>query len=861
MKLHTNKIKPLDFLLNKTQENHHDFEQLPKCAFLLGAGCSRSSNIPTGGEVINILRKLWFLAHTPNGNKYKIDSFTINEDLFKELQDSFQTAYLEKETDLLSSIKERINDYEFHNYLSEINEELSEEKLSENLFNDELYGFWFEAFSENPKERQKLIESLVDSGEPSGAYILFAHLIANNKISNVFTTNFDDLVNDCLIRYTDIKPRVYSHNEIANYINPLSARPNIIKLHGDFLFENIKNTQNETTALWSNMDKKLEESLKNFDLIVSGYNGADNSVMSVLANLKEKYPFGIYWCGSNPDNLNWRVKAFINHYPNSYFIQVDTFELFVYKLFNCYINQIDFPELIDSAKRKQDEFNNYLNEFKSDLISQEELDSEQKQEIERSFEIILDRNSFFRFNELKSDDEKTQYLRKLRLDGISRILKNIHTHISWENAKFLYEQIDKDDFFIEKVKEVPIQHISNAFSNLKKIDKDRTFNIINKIPDNVLTAKLENAKDSDIYSAIYELTSIHPDKINAIKKQRDLKIDDEQLSQLDLRRIIFKLKTVSSSSARELVINEEELLIQKLTNEDFKEATLFFENLFEILPKEAQGLFVALDIELLIKKIENQNFNQIGKSISLFTKLDRSKAFNICEQLDYSKVLDKAKPMDLASIQNAFREINESNKFLATRLFKRVNDDFLIEKIKSTDLITIGEAVSNLSSIDFKRVRSLIQKIDDDFFIRLLNKSELTYQHFGNTFNKLTYIEFHRFCHIVRNADSEKLSMMISSTMNKTGEQVFLHFVPIVFKLDKHLFASIISKCSQEYIDSILKWEKIELYTVNLPYLKRVFELNHMDKEVEYLKYIIDNNQKRFEKRKKRKSTKHNTRS
>ena len=183
---------------------------------------------------------------------------------------------------------------------------------------------------------------------------MFSHLISNGKITNVFTTNFDDLIYDSLIRYTETKPKIYSHNEVAQYINTLSKRPNIIKLHGDFLFENIKNTKPETGLLWSNMESKLEECLKSFDLVVVGYNGADDSVMNALAKLKTK-DYGLLWCGRNPENLNWRVKELINQTNNSYFIQIESFELLSMKLFEVYKDEIDYPDFRSNAERKEKE--------------------------------------------------------------------------------------------------------------------------------------------------------------------------------------------------------------------------------------------------------------------------------------------------------------------------------------------------------------------------------------------------------------------------------------------------------------------------------------------------------------------------
>jgi NAD-dependent SIR2 family protein deacetylase len=855
MNLKENKKKSLDFLINKAQESHSDVRTLPKCSLLLGAGCSRSSQIPTGGEIIDLLRKLWFLAHYPNGNNFKISTFEIDEEKFSEISDEFQTKYLEIETQLKEKVKIKVDKTIFLKYLSQAIELTDKSLLVENIFQDELYGFWFEMFSENPRDRQQIIEYLIEKGAPAGAYLLLAHMIAKKKFMNIFTTNFDDLLNDSLIKYTDQKPRVYAHNEISCYINPLNERPNIIKLHGDFLFENIKNISGETKILEPNMKLKLEEALKNnIDLIVIGFNGADDSVMNALSEIKENSPFAVYWCGRKEDKLNWKVKAFLNYHPNAYFIEIESFEYLVFKLFQRF--EIELPDFAEYAKIKQEEFDSFLSDFEIELTNTPELDDTQKEDIKSSFKIVLNRNSFFEFQNLTSDKEKLEYLNNLRIDGISRTLKNIHTNISWNEAKRLFELIDTDNFFLNKVKDAPIQHVSNSFSNLKKIDKQRTYDIIDSIPNKVLIQKLSEANDNDAYAGIYELSAIHPEKLKEIKKQRSVS-EEIDFKTLDLRSIIFKLKTVSVSSAKLVTANEFTIISEKLNNSDVKEITLFLSNLWEILPKEASQMLNSLDIEKLSNSIVTQNFNQVGMSIALYTKLDKKFTSLLIENLNFKKLALKASKLPLSGIQNALREINQRNNRLALQLFNEIPDELFIEKIKQSDLISIAEAINNLKKINQKRIHSIINKIDDTFFLELINKSEWTYQHFGNVHEKLLTLDYNRFAAIARKVNIDEMSASISSTMNKTGQQIFLHLIPTFFKANKFLLAAIINKCSQEYIDSILTWDKIDLYTVNLPFLKRIFEQNEMSKEMALVEYIISENQNRFEK-KKRKKTKYN---
>jgi len=846
------KIKGIDYLLNRFQEKHLEFNSIPKYSFLLGAGCSISSGIPSGFDIIQRLRKLWFISNFKNGTEYKLNDFEINEERFESLENEFQTAILEHETQLFYKVENSINKFkkEHPKYLEKLLITISEEDLKNNLINDQLYGFWFESFSENPKERQKLIESLIDNKEPSGAYLLLAHLIANEKIKNVFTTNFDDLLYDSLIRYTDTKPKIYSHNEIAQYINTLGKRPNIIKLHGDFLFENIKNTELETSRLWENMESKLEESLKNFDLIVIGYNGADSSVMDSLAKLKSNH-YGLIWCGRNPENLNWRVVEFINNTPNSFFVEIDTFELLMFQLYKVYEEEISFPDFITIAEKKNQEFNNYISEFAEELTTDENIDLKIRDNIQSTLNVILDRDSFFEIASMPNE-EQIVFLQKLRIDGISRTLKNIHTHINWEHSIWLYESLDKNDFFKFKIQEAPIQHISNSLSNLKKIDSERTKNILETIDNDILLQKIGNAKSEDLYSAINELKAISPEKIELIIGQRKVNTNLIELEKLDLRRISYKINTLSHKDALDLFISNNELIRSKLKTESIKEVVIFFDTLSKNHFNECKALFESLDNEELSNRISLQNLNLLSITLRVFNSLNRGKTKKILNQLDNNILENKLENSSLNEIKSILFTLKDVDFKLSKKLLSLISDDLLLNKFTSSDISTLAESAEYISKIDFEKTKRILKKIDNSIITKNIDENDFTFQQYGNAMSKLILFDFDKFCQAARNSNIEILSEKISSTLNKTGEQVFLHFVPTYFKVDRNLFSLIIKKANQDYIDSILKWPKIDLYTVNLPYLKRAFEANKMEKESKNIDYIIQNNQKRFKKKKNR---------
>ncbi|WP_299061864.1 SIR2 family protein [uncultured Polaribacter sp.] len=846
------KIKGIDYLLNRFQEKHLEFNSIPKCSFLLGAGCSISSGIPSGFDIIQKLRKLWFISNFKNGTEYKLNGFEIDEEKFENLENEFQSAVLEHETQLIYKVENSINKLktERPNYLKKLLGTIKEDDLKNNLINDQLYGFWFESFSENPKERQKLIESLIENKEPSGAYLLLAHLIANEKIKNIFTTNFDDLLYDSLIRYTDTKPKIYSHNEVAQYINTLGKRPNIIKLHGDFLFENIKNTELETSRLWENMESKLEESLKNFDLIIIGYNGSDSSVMDSLAKLKSNH-YGLIWCGRSQKKLNWRVIEFINNTPNSFFVEIDTFELLMFQLYKVYEEEISFPDFIKIAEKKNKEFNNYISEFAEELTTDESIDLKIRDNIQNTLSVILDRDSFFEIASMPNK-EQVLFLQKLKIDGIGRTLKNIYSHINWEHAIWLYESLDKDNFFQNKIQEAPIQHISNSLSNLKKIEPERTKNILDLVENNILLQKINKAKSEDLYSAINELKAISPKKIELIVNQRNINTKSIDLQKLDLRRILYKINTLSYKNALVLFISNNEIIRSKLKKESIKEVVLFFDTLSKNHFKECKNLFESLDDKELSNKISSQNLNLLSITLRVFNSLNREKTKKILNYLDNRLIEKKLEKSSLTEIKSILFTLKDVDFKLSKKLLSLISDDLLLRKFTSSDISILAESAEYISKIDFDKIKRIIKRIDNTLITKSIDKNDFTFQKYGNAISKLIVFDFDKFCQAARNSNIEILSDKISRSLNKTGEQVFLHFVPTYFKVDRNLFSLIIKKSNQDYINSILKWPKIDLYTVNLPYLKRAFESNKMEKESKYIDYIIKNNQNRFKKKKDR---------
>jgi len=193
------------------------------------------------------------------------------------------------------------------------------------------YSQLFELLYDLPSQRREYIECCLKDATPSWGYIYLVNLLANKVFNTVFTTNFDDLLNEACYLFSDtVRPIVCAHDSSIQSIRITAHRPKIIKLHGDFLFDNIKNTVTELESLETNTRDKFKQWATEFGLIVVGYAGNDRSVMEVMNTLlrsDQNFPEGVYWCVRKDTVLSKEVEAF-RRFPKFKLIEIAGFDEF-----------------------------------------------------------------------------------------------------------------------------------------------------------------------------------------------------------------------------------------------------------------------------------------------------------------------------------------------------------------------------------------------------------------------------------------------------------------------------------------------------------------------------------------------------
>jgi len=242
--------------LTEFVNQHTQRTERPFC-FILGAGVSRSSGIPTGAE----LAKVWLdeMYEAENHNGLSLETWATSERL--EIK-GFTTETLGRFYPQL--YKRRYDDYEQGGY----------------------------AF----------LESQMEGKEPSYGYSVLSYLLSETSHRVVVTTNFDNLVADALSIYSDSSqfPLVIGHDALAQYAAVELRRPLVAKVHGA-LGLSPKSQPNDISQLSDGWCLALGRILDRYTPIVIGYEGNDGSLMGFLSSLPPHTPERIFWCVYAPD--------------------------------------------------------------------------------------------------------------------------------------------------------------------------------------------------------------------------------------------------------------------------------------------------------------------------------------------------------------------------------------------------------------------------------------------------------------------------------------------------------------------------------------------------------------------------------
>ena len=130
---------------------------------------------------------------------------------------------------------------------------------------------------------------------PTKAHHAIAQLVADGFVKVIVTTSFDRLLEAALTN-AGAEPSVVSGPSSAAGVLPITHSPcTIIKVHGDYLSPDLKNTHEELASYDSAIDRLLDEVFDQYGLIVCGWSGTwDTALRNALLRAPNRR-FATYW--------------------------------------------------------------------------------------------------------------------------------------------------------------------------------------------------------------------------------------------------------------------------------------------------------------------------------------------------------------------------------------------------------------------------------------------------------------------------------------------------------------------------------------------------------------------------------------
>jgi len=288
-----------DVHLTESEFLQHFLQNAPHIMWFLGAGTSRTAGLPTATDIIWDLKRRYYCLH----ENQDLQSHDINN----------------------NTIKRKIQDY-------------MDSQGFPALWSPEEYSFYFDlTFDDDYDAQQKYIQETLSSEKVSLniGHRALAALLEMEQARIVFTTNFDDVLEAA---YADVSAKNLSPFHLEGSYAALAALnaerfPIYAKIHGDFRYKSIKNLEADLLSNDSEIQKCFLAAAVRYGLIVSGYSGRDENVMTMLRQAIDQnnaFPQGLFWTVPRIKGVSDGVIELVNYARKkgirSHLVETGTFD-------------------------------------------------------------------------------------------------------------------------------------------------------------------------------------------------------------------------------------------------------------------------------------------------------------------------------------------------------------------------------------------------------------------------------------------------------------------------------------------------------------------------------------------------------
>jgi len=273
--------------------------------WFLGAGTSRTAGLPTAMDIIWDLKHRYYCLH----ENQDMQSHDINN----------------------SAIKQKIQAY-------------MDSKGFPAPLSPEEYSFYFDLMFRNDDEAQQRYIHEAFANEKVSLNIghrVLAALMEMGQARIVFTTNFDGVIETAFAAVTGKNLSTFHLEGSYAALDSLNAErfPLYAKVHGDFRYQSIKNLTEDLRSNDSEIQKCFLAAATRYGLVVSGYSGRDDNVMSMFRDAlgqNNAFPQGLFWTVPRISGATENVRQLIAYAKEksvrAHLVEIGTFDEMLSKI-------------------------------------------------------------------------------------------------------------------------------------------------------------------------------------------------------------------------------------------------------------------------------------------------------------------------------------------------------------------------------------------------------------------------------------------------------------------------------------------------------------------------------------------------
>lgn len=250
--------------------------------WFLGAGASRSSGLPTATD--------------------------ISWDLKRKLYCARQNQDIQTHDVTNKAIQRRIQGY-------------MDSQGFPPLWDAREYSFYFEElFGIDYSAQQSYLRKALSPEKMASTigHRTLAALLQMGRCRLVFTTNFDEVVETAYAAIAGQNLTTFHIEGAYAAIDSLNADqfPFYVKLHGDFRYQSVKNLSVDLLKNDQHLQKCFIAAAARFGMIVAGYSGRDENVMSMFRQAIDQnnaFPHGLFWTTPSLNGVALNVRELIEY--------------------------------------------------------------------------------------------------------------------------------------------------------------------------------------------------------------------------------------------------------------------------------------------------------------------------------------------------------------------------------------------------------------------------------------------------------------------------------------------------------------------------------------------------------------------